>query len=814
MPANFLNQLPEIDLVSFLFGLFLGGVLWAIILKVLKVSHTSKKRLVIKKEKTVKKSSSQLVETIKVSTLRTCQSSHLAGFLFPLSTVYVPTELIYPYPYVDPSFDLPDAYESSQALPYIPELPEYYENIPLPSISLLSALAKQKLISIHGDIGSGKSTIMHAAISDIIEKNGEGLQFDECLPLYLQCSEFDCHKSENTDPFESITQAYQFTELHLPENALKNLLTTYMDSSKLILFIDGLDELDSQQFQIYTTWLHKLLASRSQLRVVVTGNLTYSDELESIGFITYFVSPLINSVRETLKSNWSNAIINSSIRESLLKESSIAEIETIWSNQKNLHLNHFFSTLSLLNDFSFSGNSGTQKSLLHSYILRFCREHTDYQRLKVLAEEIYIRNDHLIERDAIAKLLKQVPNLEDHSPLQVPESENVNQEETLFQKLVRARIIVERKPGYFGFQSLLVFGFLLGESYTLRTDSSWVFYYNNPLEEAALRFNPQSEYILQWIQQSDTPLHRNISLLSNHMFKCKNNRSEFHQIAPVIISSLENNSISFSSRLKYLSLLYTVDTQYAIKIFEYLLSKKSSHNKQMAAIGLGFQKTTESVALLKTILSDSSVIEKLFSVLSLFRLSDSTSLKLIMETLTTGDDFFRRIVCEMLACRLPEGKNLLLKLSTNGSIAMRKASIFGLKLIKDISIVEHITRRIAEEKEWIVRDTAVRALEEINTNKLSLNHYATPTPDNLDWLVAYASKLGTGISANSIPYELLYDVVKNGNDPDKFAALNILKNNPSPQVIQYFANLSDTQDYIGDRAYFFLSELLRKEIPR
>jgi HEAT repeat protein len=813
MPANILNQLPEIDLISFLLGLFLGGLLWAIILRAVKVSRSSKKIYVAKKEKFVSKSTAQQVETINASTLRICQSNHLAGFLFPLSRIYVSTELIYPYPYVDPSQDSPDAYESSQALPYIPENPEYYENIPLPTSSLLSALLKHNLISIQGEIGTGKSTMINAAVSDIIEKTGDGLQFENRLPLYFHGSEIEINISENTDPFLSVIQAAQFSELHLPEMAIKNLLTSYADSNNLILFIDGLDELDNQSLNQYIGWIQNILVIYPQMRIVVTVNLAYSDDLEKLGFVTYYISPLNHTMRQTLRTNWANALFNNSIRDSFLAESAISEIDSIWSNQNNLFSNFFFTTLSLINDYSFSGISGTQISLLQSYILRFCIDLEDYEHLKKLAEEIYIRNDHLIESDVINKLLRRNADLENRSSIQLSESEIVQRGETLFQKLVRSRVIIERKPNYFGFNSLLIFGFLLGDSYTRKTDSNWDYYFSNPLEETALRFSPQSDYLLQWIQQTDSPVHRNISLLSKHISKCEGNTSEFNRLAPVIIKNLENTSIAFSSRLKYLSLLQSIDSQYALKIYEFLNSKKTTSNKQLVALGLGFHKSTESISLLKSIFHDSSVLEKIFCTFSLFRLWDSTSRKLIMDSLTTGDDFFKRIICEMLACRLPEGKNTLLDISSNGSIAMRKASIFGLKLINDPEIVEHITRRIAEEKEWIVRDAAVRALEEINTLKLRLNNNAPPPPDQSDWLVEYASKHGTGISANTIPHEILIDVVRSGNDPEKFAALNILRNYPSSQVIEYLTSLTETQDYIGDRAYFYLSELLKKQIP-
>lgn len=812
MPANFLNRIPELDLVSFLFGLLLGGLLWAIILKVSKISSISKKFSFIGKEKTTRKSSAHLIEIINMNTLRVCQSSHLAGFFIPLAKVYVPLELIYPYPYLNPSLDLPDAYESSQALPYIPELPEYYENIPLPSISLLSALSKHNLISIQGEIGSGKTTIINAAMSDIIEKIGDGQLFTECFPIYLHYSGIDFQKSETIDPFVLISQSSQFSVLHLPETAVKKIITTYADANKLLLFIDGLDELDSQSINRYINWIQNLLANHPQLRIVVANNLSYSDDLEKIGFTTFFLSPLTATKHQSLKAHWSDVVFNSSIRDNLLSGSLIPEIDSIWSNQINQHTNFFFTTLSFINDFSLSGNSGTQKSLLHSFIIRLCNDIDDYECLKKLAEEIYIRSDHLIECDVLNNLLKRSSIPESQSSLTISATEKTQPEETLLQKLLRTRIIVERKPDYFGFHSLLIFGFLLGDSYTRKTDSNWIHYYSNPLEETALRFNQQSDYLFQWIQQPDSQLHRNVPMLLNHIYKCENNRNELNQIAPVLLSSLENNSIPFSSRLKYLSLLHHIDAQYAMKIIEYLLSNKSNSNKQMAIIGLGFQKSAESISLLRSMLSGLPVLEKTFAVLSLFRLWDSVSRKAIMESLTNGDDFFRRMVCEMFATRLPDGKDLLLDLSTNGSIAMRKASIFGLKLIKDTEIGEHITKVIAVEKEWIVRDTAVRALDEINTNKLNLNQSTPPQPDGIDWLVAFASKHGTGIAANTIPYELLFDVVKSGNDPEKFAALNILKNNPSTKVMEYLTSLSETQDYIGDRAYFYLSELLRREI--
>ncbi len=100
-----------------------------------------------------------------------------------------------------------------------------------------------------------------------------------------------------------------------------------------------------------------------------------------------------------MKTHWIDAIFNSSMRDTFLGKSVISEIETIWSNQVNQHSNFFFTTLALINDISFSGNSGSQRSLIYSYIFRFCDDTDDYERLKKLAEELYINNEHLIERD-------------------------------------------------------------------------------------------------------------------------------------------------------------------------------------------------------------------------------------------------------------------------------------------------------------------------------------------------------------------------------------------------------------------------------
>lgn len=810
MLGNYFSFLPEIDLLSFILGLALGGALWAFLSRIFKSSRKVKVVKTVKKDKFRPKTAAQLAERLNTNTLRFSQANHLAGFLVPLTEIFVDTKLIYPYPYVDPKTDIADAYESSQAFPFLPQHPEYYENIPMPSIGLISALLKHNLVSIQGEIGSGKTTLFSAVVSDIIERKGDGAQLNGFLPLSIHCSEIDLQKIDEENPLFNLVKLGQLSDLHQPDTALKNFLSTYLDAGKLIVFLDGLDELDSHFFNQYVFWINTLVKQYPQLRLAINVDRIYAKDLEVLGFIKYFISPLNSSIQQVLHENWRNAIIKSNIRNSLFLNN-IDDIDLLWENQKRVSSNFFFATLSLLNDFSLSGKASSKKLLLQSHLSRVCFSSEEITRLRKAAEELYIRQDHLLERGTLNSIFGNKLTLDSGTNLGISIPEKTQGDETLLDRLIRSHILVERQINRFGFCSLHFFGYLLSESYSRKTDSDWKYYQCNPLEEIALRYNTQTDYMDTWIQDTDFPLGRNISLLSRHFHKLTADNTQLNKIAPTVLSGLTNNSSSLSNRLQYLSLLLPLETQFVNKIFEFLISSKATLNKQLAIIGLGFQRSAEGIALVKSTLTGLTSLEKILCTITFFRLWDSTSRKYVNEFLSGGDDYLRRIVCELYALKYPSGKALLIDNSINGSIAIRKASIFGLKLIDSPDIEEHITRRIAEEKEWIVRDAAVRALEEINTGKLLLHHDTPPLPDKSDWLVEFASKSGMGISPNSYPFDVLFEVMKSGTDLEKMAALKMLGTNASLKAVEFLSTLSSNHDYLGDRAHFYLAEIIQNE---
>ena len=77
-------------------------------------------------------------------------------------------------------------------------------------------------------------------------------------------------------------------------------------------------------------------------------------------------------------------------------------------------------------------------------------------------------------------------------------------------------------------------------------------------------------------------------------------------------------------------------------------------------------------------------------------------------------------------------------------------------MINEPWVVDFLTTISTKDSEWIVRDTAAAALEEISNHQIELNNYTPPTPDKLEWLVEIAGKKGQGIAAKSIPNDLLW----------------------------------------------------------
>ena len=803
MLVNLFNSLPRVDLFSLLLGLVLGAALYIVIIRLINIFSQVKSSGKRKNDKHLVTSSSKLLNQFLVESLKRSQSDHLLGAVVPLSDIYISMPLIYPYQYVNPKSKPADAYEASSLLPYLPELAELYESVPFNSTSLLSALRDHRLLLIQGDIGSGKTTTINNTISSILEKKEDSTQFHGYLPFYFHYSEIDNLASyPEREPFQPLLDTQQFRIINSSKSLISSTFLPFFVSGKAVLFVDGLDETNPSTISAFSAWIKVVISKFPLLKIVIANNLVFSDDFQKMGFTNFFISPVNVGMRKEITQKLTLILTKLQLFTNNSSTPLPVEME-FWERQNSPHGIMPLITMQFLSDFSFSGIANSTASIISSYIKRFCSSDSQLDELINLSQKMSENPLHLVKKDEIINLLG-------NKAFQSNPQNSQYQEKSFFESLAELSILIERQPGQYSFRSILVYSYLLSQNINKSDNSNWEHFYFNPVENLVLSFNQKTDYLNLWLCQKNIPFHKNIDLLKCHFEKLKTNPELLKKSIPYILSALQDSSLCFPIKLKYLLLLTKLDNETIVQVLDFLFSK-GQKGKLFSILGYGFINSSKSVNFLKQVLTSGSPLEKAISALSLCRLNNTEARQTVISSLQTGDDLYRRLVCEMLSTDYLDGAVELKVLSSNANIATRKSSIFGIKQIKAPWIAEFLANMSTNEGEWIVRDAAAAALEEISTHKIELSNTTPTHPSTLDWLISAADEKGQGVSVNSIPIELLKEIINNGQINEKLSSLFVLSSYPSKDVNAFLISLFENETDVSDQAFFYSSEMSKQE---
>jgi hypothetical protein len=166
-------------------------------------------------------------------------------------------------------------------------------------------------------------------------------------------------------------------------------------------------------------------------------------------------------------------------------------------------------------------------------------------------------------------------------------------------------------------------------------------------------------------------------------------------------------------------------------------------------------------------------------------------------------------VLESKTSKSEDGIELLKEATTIEDILSRKSAILGLRLIKEPWVKLLFEKISTEDKQWIVRDAAIHALETFDDNPFINSLPPTSAPSDSKWLLEFASKNGMGIPPNVFPYDLLFMALDSGSDLEKQAAIHYLASQPNPVVIKELNLLIEKENSVRDLAVGALFSISR-----
>jgi hypothetical protein len=808
------NKLSPLDLLSFWLGFLLSSALWLVVTRIIKL--VPRLRETVRKNKIIQKNQTtvSIYDHLRKRILRKCQSSHISASMFPLNSIYVDIPLLISPIIPDPRKEPVEVPFIHKIIPYIPECPELLVDLHIPTFSLVDALSQFQNVAVLGEIGSGKTTLLSQFASKIIENSPDVTEFHGFFPLFLHVSELDFSLSEDIQPLNSLNSSPLIDFPGMSLEIIHEIIYDYAQSGHIIVLLDGLDEVDGLIFNKAVNWIKLFQNSFPTSRFVISSGPFYIDGLDQVKFMPCFMAPLNTNLRNKMFDSWVEAWQKLQLGEPK-NDFSINALDLLWLHQEIKPGNVLTASLQIWSHLISHCDSSNLITLTSGYLEAVTNNIISTVNLINIAEAMFHSTSFGITKKDIVSLLHSdqadtlSPQIRNNFVEPAVNSRDAITPDTIITLLKVNGLLIERKKELYQFSNPLVYAYLLSQSPKLPFETNWNILLRSPLAELTLRLSGQIDYISDWIKSPDIPLFRNILLTAKHLPKLELSSEVCKTIFQEVSNLLLNKIYPFSSRVRLLTVFTATNDPSFTQFFKYLLKHPDPIVRQIGAFGFSLHPSDANIQQILDLIYDSSNNVNSLACTLLSKFWNPKFQKPFIDLLLHGTETNRRIIAEVLASKSEDGIELLKEATTIEDILSRKSAILGLRLIKEPWVKLLFEKISTEDKQWIVRDAAIHALETFDDNPFINSLPPTSAPSDSKWLLEFASKNGMGIPPNVFPYDLLFMALDSGSDLEKQAAIHYLASQPNPVVIKELNLLIEKENSVRDLAVGALFSISR-----
>lgn len=786
-------KLPQIDLFSFWFGFALATIFWLIILRISRLLPKMRKSLALNQERrAIEKSFSQEHEVQKFM-LRKAQSAHLAGDLFPLEKILIEPKFMSPSMRAlsdEETEAIPLVY---RVLPSMPEAPELTADFPALKLTFSDLLRHHQYISISGSEGAGKTTALAYLVGTLVNPGSE----KNDLPVFIDYREMDASVEDIPAALAS-TLAKQMSGPS--SETIGRILAAASAQKRLLFLIDSLDELNQPQFEQAVQWLKKLQHAYPGAKIVTTNNLYFSGSLESIGFSLFTICAWGKPERQHLLSLWKHAWQDH--YKQLATEEKITGIERtervcLWLSQND----HAFTPLdcSLYYYLTLLGaiDETAPVSLYDAFFARAAKNQDAGNMVVQIANVVDPEkgNSFTLQRYLEAASAGVDSSLgkgnEEGDTLSTGSSKGINTPINLIptlQGMVASGLFKQLGAETFCFSHLNFYTSLRRETLSLTQLPDVTHFVSTPGEQQKLLLTDPEEIdrftLLNWLNQSDAPLFRNLLLGSSWLKEAEKITTMRGELLKRIVSVLQDFRLPVEIRYRLLNYLTLSKDPAIASLFTYLQNNPEESVRQLCAFGLGLLNSDKYVPQLKALSQDRSMDVQFTACLSLGRLWTTASQDALIDVIFTASDQVRELACEILALHSPDGHQMLKEITETDNYLAKKAAISGLLMIREESVKPIIEKLSVEDTQWVVRDAAGFALEKLHSPLTYLPTSLMPILEN-PWTLRKAERHQYQLPATGFPADLLFEVLEQDKPQDQSVALSYLLTQPNAKLIDW-----------------------------
>ena len=737
------------------------------------------------------------------------QTMHLAAPLFSLNEILIPPRLMAtpPLPPTDSETDAQGklfADITMQAIPYLPDWPELSAAFNAPTYSLSEAAAKGTNLILIGHAGSGK-TVALAHLAGQMARNDLALgeELSTRLPVLVHFGDLPTAELEADQPVNAIHTALNPKMSSRTNAKLTNLLENSFTQGRVLLMVDGMDELEQDEFLRAARFVEMVLNLFPGTQVIATASPFYYDGLAQLGLIPVALAAWNNQQRSDFVKlwgeRWSQHILPTVWKVSAngKEDTPPLEIEAAilnnWIMVENLAGSPLEMTLKVWAAYAGDARGPANVNAFEAY----------FRRMTVNIRDA----GTALERVALQMSLKTIPfptqrsairwsrgiTLEDVEDITIPTSET---EEEIIEdsdiksdsvsrqaipNLINSGILVNRADTRVGFVHPSIGGYFAGRALAAAGGSSWVqnqphwigkqqalkylAHFGTPLGSTSSFANLEEDVIRQQLLFAARWLPESLSH-PKATWRIGLMRELFNLIG--------GRFISVGLRARALTALLLSNDPGIPQMCKRLLQHEDPDVRQIATIGLGYLKDSKSVNELGELLYEPDRDVQRAASLALVAIGTQPTLEAVATALLHGDENLQRAASEALANHPEEGHPVLKEASTFDDLLARRAAVYGLARVQESWARDIIEGMRTQDKEWIVRNAAEEVAIQLDKGKSYIPNPMPPLHENT-WLLLFAAKSGEGVSPGQGAEEMLLNALMRGDESERLVAMYQLR---------------------------------------
>ena len=832
------------DRNSFWIGVIVGTLLWWLI----SVLRPYIRRGWAAMREQFQKSREGLQTTTEIrlanDTLKRVQSLHLAAPLFSLDEIRIEPRVLAPPAVVEPGEDPHLLDIVGMTIPYTPDWPELAGAYNRRTLSLPEALSGGANLLLMGKPGAGKTFALADLASRVARRDDSVGELSRSVPLYLHAFDLNPELENDWGAADALIQAASENASTLTNRQLPKFLQSALNLGRVLLLLDGLDEVSTEEFDEYTAFLVALLEDYPDVQIMVSVSTEYQGELRSHGFAPVTIAPWNNNARERFINHWAELwiqYVNADIwppEETIKEEAELLELFSEAIVDPYILNGYLISERRILTPLeltlkvwaTYAGDllGDRIEDDLEAYLRRMTTQiPTGISALEQLAIRMVRSEIAVIGRDQVDAAIDigdgplPLDDLDEAEPSSngSGDPETIGEESAskvsvrrVLSKLVNEGLLNQWPDGRVSFFHPVVMGYMAGCSLARSDDNEFLLSQGRWIGRSlTLEFlaacGEVSSLAVQLIDESVDPLQEGLFTVASWLRNAPKADNWRSIVMRRLAKLIQNEIYAISKRARALGALAVSGDKDVAVLFRHLLNSDQPTTRQLAVLGLGFIRDTESVSDLSVKLYDPSPNVFRASALALVNIGTEEALEQTASALLHGEEEQRRAAAEAFANHPEEGYPILMDGIGIEDLLVRRAVVYGLQRVREPWALEALNKIQVDDDQWVVRNAANQAVEE-----LERPDHSVPKPDpplhELPWLIAFAGERGMGITAGKPAAEMLRLALKDGNLDEKLAALHYVHTIPDTSLILgIYGLLYDNDEELREAAYLTLWDL-------